>query len=46
MALSEHTGYETFFPENTDMPANQPVAVSISYDSVEGKNVLIITINV
>ncbi len=46
IAFSEHTCYETFFPENTNTPANQLVADFIDQLSTKGKNVLIIGINV
>ena len=46
IAFSEHTCYETFFPENTNTPANQLVADFIDQHSTKGKNVLIIAINV
>ncbi len=45
IAFSEHTYYETFFPENPNTPANQAVAVFIDHNSREFKNVLVIAIN-
>ena len=46
IAFSEHTCYETIFPEITNTPANESVAVFIGHNSKEVKNVLEIAINV
>ena len=46
ITFSQHTCNETFFPENTNTPANQLVVVFIDKYSIKGKNVLIIAINV
>ncbi len=33
ISSSEHTCYETIFPEITNTPANQPIAVFIGHNS-------------
>ena len=45
ISFSQHTGKETFFSENTNIPANQLVVVFIDQNTIEAKNVLIIATN-
>ncbi len=46
IAFSEHSFYETIFPENINTPANHLVAVFIDHYSVLAKNVLVLAIKV